>query len=247
MEPLKIWGADEITVTKEKTIRRFTGKNLLQSFLDAFELDSGILHTITGLFKNPGKIIRGYLDVDRLNITNPIRYFLLVEGISAFLTIRFNFWAQQSEGLYNTEKVSKSLDQMKVVQQEFTEVFERVFLDYLSLWLAVAVFFITFVSSLFFKKSKFTYWEQFVANLFIFNQNTLIFLPVIIFSRFFDTSSLVFVYFLLGYLNSIWIYKDLFGLSWGRSIIKGPLVQILGTLWFFGVFSIGLILYLNFK
>jgi hypothetical protein len=247
MEPLKIWEAGEVTVTREKTIRRFAAKNLFQGFLDAIELDEGILYTIAGLFKHPGKIIRGYLDLDRLMITSPIRYFLFVEGISAFLTIRFNFWAKQSEGIYNLEEANYSEDHYLFGKTEFTELFRTVFLDYLSLWMAVAIFFISLFSTMFFKKSKFTYWEHFISNLFIFNQSTLIFLPVIIFSGLFETSSLIVVYFLVGYVNSIWTYKDLFDLSWGKSIIKGPLVQILGTLLFFGFFCIGLILVLNFN
>lgn len=92
MEPLKIWEAGELTVTREKTIRRFASKNLFKGLLVAFELDEGILYTIAGLFKHPGKIIPCYLHLNRLIITSPIRYFLFVEGIIAFMTIRFNFW-----------------------------------------------------------------------------------------------------------------------------------------------------------
>lgn len=246
MEPLKIWEVEETIITKEKKIRRFTFRNLLQGFLDIFELDQGIVYTVIGLFKFPGKIIREYLDMDRLSITNPLRYFFFVVGISAFLTIKYDFWIKQNMALRGAESASMSPEQ-QAFNQQFTEVYQSVFIDYLSLWFAVAVFFVALFSYLFFKKSGLTYWEQFIANLFIFNQMTLIFIPFILVSELFDNMSLYLIYLLLGYIYAIWAYRDLFGQSWGMSIVKGLLVQILGSILFFGVFTIGLTLILVSK
>ncbi|GMQ24985.1 hypothetical protein Aoki45_16670 [Algoriphagus sp. oki45] len=246
MEPLKIWEVEETVITKEKKIRRFTFRNLLQSFLDIFELDQGIVYTVIGLFKFPGKIIREHLDMDRLTITNPLRYFFFVVGVSAFLTIKYDFWIKQNMALNGAESASMSPEQ-QAFNQQFSEVYQSVFIDYLSLWFAVAVFFVALFSYLFFKKSGLTYWEQFIANLFIFNQMTLIFIPFILVSELFDNMSLYLIYLLLGYIYAIWAYRDLFGQSWGISIVKGFLVQILGSILFFGVFSIGLTLILVSK
>ena len=246
MEPLKIWEVEETVITKEKKIRRFTFRNLLQGFLDIFELDQGIVYTVIGLFKFPGKIIREYLDMDRLTITNPLRYFFFVVGISAFLTIKYDFWIKQNLALSGNESASLSPEQ-QAFNQQFTEVYQSIFVDYLSIWFAVAVFFVAFFSYLFYKKSGFTYWEQFIANLFIFNQMTLIFIPFILLSEVFDNMGLYLAYFVAGYAYSIWAYRDLFGQSWGTSTLKGLLIQILGSILFFGIFTIGLALILASK
>jgi len=237
MEPLKIWETGEATLVKEKVIRRFTFRNLFQSLLDIFDLDRGIVYTVLGLFYYPGKIIRGYLDTDRLTITNPIRYFLFVVGISTYLTIRFEFWIQQSMGFGGTETASLTAEQQEF-NQKFNEVYQSVFVDYLSLWFAVAVFFIAVFSFLFFKKSGFTYWEQLIGNLFIFNQMTLIFIPFILISGILESTSLYMTYILVSYVYAIWAYKDLFQCSWVAAAVKGLLVQILGTILFFGIFTI---------
>lgn len=243
MEPLKIWETGEATLVKEKVIRRFTFRNLFQSLLDIFDLDRGIVYTVLGLFYYPGKIIRGYLDTERLTITNPIRYFLFVVGISTYLTIRFDFWIQQSMGFGGTETASLSAEQQEF-NQKFSEIYQSVFVDYLSIWFAVAVFFIAIFSFLFFKKSGFTYWEQLIGNLFIFNQMTLIFIPFILISSILEVNTLYLTYILVSYAYAIWAYKDLFGSGWGAAIFKGLLIQTFGTLLFFAIFTIVLTLIL---
>lgn len=243
IKPLKIWETGEAVITKEKKIKRFTFRNLIQGFFDIFELDRGIVYTVVGLFQYPGRIILGYLDTERFTITNPIRYFLFVVGISTYLTIRFDFWVQQNLGFGGSETASLSAEQ-EAFNQKYIEIYQSLFLDYLSLWFAVAVIFVAFFSYLFFKKSGFTYWEQFIGNLFIFNQMTLIFIPFILISELIENSSLYLAYILVSNAYAIWAYKDLFGTGWGVAIFKGLLIQTLGIILFFGVFTGGMILFL---
>ncbi|WP_111670564.1 DUF3667 domain-containing protein [Algoriphagus litoralis] len=236
-EPLKIWETGEAIITKEKKIRRFTFRNLIQSFLDIFELDRGIVYTVIGLFQYPGRIIRGYLDTERLTITNPIRYFLFIVGLSTYLTVKFDFWIQQNLAFGNSETANMSVEQQEF-NQRYIEVYQSVFVDYLSIWFAVSALFTAFFSYLFFRKSGFTYWEQLIGNLFIFNQMTLMFIPFILISSVLEVDSLYLVYILASYTYAIWAYKDLFTTGWGAAIFKGLLIQTLGTVLFFALFAV---------
>lgn|GEM_PF-5226796 len=62
---------------------RITFPEIFRGFWKRFvDLDSAALRTFTGLFINPGKLIREYLDGRRKPFINPFRYFLVILAIN---------------------------------------------------------------------------------------------------------------------------------------------------------------------
>jgi hypothetical protein len=225
----KVWQQDEITITKTKTVRRFTFKNLIKSFLEVFELDSGVIYSIKGLFVKPGEIIKGYIDTERFKVISPLRYFLIIIGLATFLTMKLDFWQQQFSSGFS----SSSGIQDKKELENIILIFNQVFLDYLNAWFGLMVFFQAIFSKFLFLKSSFTFLEHIVVNLFISSHQTLIFLPFIGLSFFGIDTSLISMVVIFVYL--IWSFKSVFGESWLKTIFKSFLIFI-GSLVLFFIF-----------
>jgi hypothetical protein len=219
---LKIWIEEPIKITTEKEIRRYSFSNLSYEIAESFDLDKGLLFTIRSLFTNPSEAIKGYLDTDRLRYSNPFKYFLLIVGITTFISIKIDFWKTVS--FSNTSENAENL-------KTFNQIYQDYFLDYLNIWFGFAVIFTTLFSFLFFKKSGYNIIEHFIINIYIFSQQSLIFIFLIVIMKIYPGT--LWLYFALTTVYAIWCYNDIFEGHFYSKLFKSILVVSLSTMLYF--------------
>lgn len=65
--------------------RRNVSRLALRNILDQLPRDRGLLHTLAGLARRPGRTIEGYLDGHRVEFANPLNLLTLTAGLAALL------------------------------------------------------------------------------------------------------------------------------------------------------------------
>ncbi len=219
------WEAGTTEVTIEKTIRRFSFKTIFTDVLDAFMFNRGLFYTIKQLFIAPGESIRGYLGTDRFRLSSPVRYFILLSGIMVLLYFKFGIIDEIKS---TTEATTKLIAPDESVDISFMEFIY----DYLSLLMALALFFYAIFSRWLFKVG-YNYVEHLIINTYIVGQgfvlyifNISIYLLTGNFVLFSSINSLLFlIYF-------IYVYVKVFRQPLFKTIWKSLVVYFLGYISF---------------
>lgn len=218
MEALKIWEEGEVTVNRKKKIRRFTGKKLRDDFLSLFSLEKGLLHTIWMLAVAPGSSIRAFLDTNREELTNPLKYFILFVSIYIFLSFQLH---QPDELLLYLDDQPGNPGQLPP-----SLLFIRdYFLAYLNFWLALNVLFFALFSYWLYKSLGFNFSEHLIIQTFLFSQATLVLILITLLSIS-PLSSWAPLLFVLIVFYYGYAFYQLFGQSLTKTILKTFLVLI---------------------
>ncbi len=242
MPLLQTWNnKKEITVTTEKTYKRFTLKTILTEILDVLMVNKGIFYTLKQLTVSPGETLRGYLETEREKITSPAKYFVIMIGVFYFIYFRFT----------HTSYVEDYLDELDGDQiQELSYYFQVYFLDQLSIWSALAIFFFAWMGKIFYKKHQLNYIEHFILHTYVNAQVTfykLILLPAVYLIGYSAYNYIeilitpVYYYFVLHHffrekpINTLYKTILVFGLGYILFII------LIGLFWVIFGFIIGLI------
>lgn len=122
-------------------------------------MESPLASTIKGLLLRPGVTIRAYLDGKRRNMYRPFRFYLL--SLTFFLIVFYH-----SEGWKELQD-SLLADRQFPGQQEMMSQFMQYMNDFMK-WLTFLQVPIAAIAAwLFYHGSKYSYWEYFVAALYI--------------------------------------------------------------------------------
>lgn len=149
---------DQIKVRKEKTYTRFSGKSVLAEILDVVLVNKGLFYTIKKLTLAPGETLRGYLGTEREKLLSAAKYYILIVGIFYFIYFRFthaNYIDEYMDSLSDDDA------------HDFAMYFQIYFIDQLSVWSAIGIFFFAWMSYLFFRKFNYNYMEHLVVNTYI--------------------------------------------------------------------------------
>jgi len=151
---------------------RFTFHGFFEVIGDAFNIERGFIHTLFGLFNNPGRIINDYLNGKTKSYFNPLNYILIVGGIYAFLVLSLNILdssiASTNQILQN-ENMQASPEAIEL-QKHWVETVKK-YVNFIPL---LMIPFASLFSKWFYHKRKLFYGEHLILNTFIFAQSILI-------------------------------------------------------------------------
>lgn len=180
------------------------------------------------LFKDPGKIIHEYIDGRTKDYFNPIKYVLIISGVSALLVVWLKIFDAKIENINKLFEYSD--DQLKL--QEKIIVFIKQYINITSL---LIIPFSSFISKWFYKKHKLFYGEHLIIICFLFAQITLI--TIASFPFYFVFPLLFNYYFLVSYIIIViyfsFAFKKIFKSNIFKSIIGALFVNLGGMILFF--------------
>lgn len=227
----KLNNDDEIKVTEEQTIKRFTFSSLSKQVFQFFNLEKGFLHTLKLLILNPGKNIRAYLSIYRNQLVNPFKFYFVSASLYVFVFLKFI-------------QPHVNVDDIPADQEA---EFAKIFFEYLNFWIVLFVFFISLFSYLFFKKkSAYNLVENLIMNFYIMGVILLFYVllsPLVIgFQPYGDLISNTFmlVYFIYAYFSFFkekllrMFFKTFFSILLGVTSML-LIIVIIGVV--YGIFS----------
>ncbi len=204
---------------------RYTIKYLVNLILMSFNIESGLLYTAKLLFINPGKLINEYLNGKTKCYYNPLKYLLLVTGLSAIFSIWtgvFDAGVQNAHGLvdFDTEEAK--------FQMEYVN-FIRKYLSFVSLF---TIPFYSYISKLIFKKKKQFYTEHLFINSYIIAQYSLI--NILFIFIIFLIPMFLNIFYFFGTIMSIIYYaytlKSIYNIGFLNSLFKSLIIFIFGII-----------------
>jgi len=154
--------------------QRFSLKDALNDTLaSTFALDKGFFYTLSQLFIDPGKTIKEYLSGKTKVYFNPLKFIIIIAGLSAFISIITKSF---DRNLYVTNTLSPedlNSTQLKII---------AFFKNYVNIIMLILVPFYTFAYKLFFLRKKLNYTEHLIINCYAFGAGILlIIVPSIVF------------------------------------------------------------------
>lgn len=238
---LKVWSND-IEVTIPKTIKRLTFRSLLDDIAEAFNLDKGLLYTLKGMTLRPAQTIQEYLDDKRYVVMNPVKFFILIVGTTLLIASQTGYFdnAYVTEG-FEVGYTSVSEDgeipeEVKALEEQITYYYKNYFVKYQNIWFLITIFFTSCFTYLFFRKRGFNFVEHNIINLYAFVYTYLFFALMVIFNLTNPYWSLV--YAIYYSVMCIIVYKQLFKISWWKSIYKTSIAFTLSLILFYALFAV---------
>lgn len=148
---------------------RFTLRGILTHLVtDAFDLNRGLLFTAVALFRRPGEVVREYVSGATVRYTNPVKYLVVCVALVVFASIQLGATGEMAGGF--TEGLGPDSEEKA---RQATELLNR----YMNVLMAVAVPFMAAASRLFFRRAGLNYAEHLIFNLYVYAQQSLLFLP----------------------------------------------------------------------
>jgi hypothetical protein len=163
-------GGDFCGACGQRSMRgRFTVRGIVAHLVtDAFDLNRGLLFTAAALFRRPGEAVREYVSGATVRYTNPVKYLVVCVALVVFVTIQLGATGEVAGGFaegLGTESAAKA--------QQVTELLNR----YMNVLMALAVPFMAGASRLLFRRAGLNYAEHLIFNLYVYAQQSLLFLP----------------------------------------------------------------------
>jgi len=202
---------------------RFTTQSLFAVFLDAFNVEKGFFLTTKMLFVNPGKIIREYLNGRTREYMNPLKYFIIIAGISAILMVWFNILDENIKNSNEFFNVDKEAMQLAEIMKSFVQ-------DYMNVLIILMLPVTALISKWYFKKQKLNYAEHLILISYLGAQSALIGLFIFPIYKVFP---ILYDYmFFFGFLNiSIYYtygFKSIFKNSLFKSLFGALIINYVG-------------------
>jgi hypothetical protein len=150
---------------------RFTVRGIVTHLAtDAFDLNRGLLFTAVALFRRPGVVVREYVSGATVRYANPVKYLVICVALVVFATIQLGATGELAGGFtggYGVDSADRA--------QRVTEMLNR----YMNVLMALAVPFMAAASRLFFRRAGLNYAEHLIFNLYVYAQQSLLFLPFV--------------------------------------------------------------------
>jgi hypothetical protein len=174
----------------------FIWHEIVHAFIHA---DKSIFNLTKQMATQPGVVVKNYVEGKRKRYFNPFSYFLISAGIMALLTSAFH--------ILEVPNVGKAPDFMT------THFNKLIFLS---------IPFLSFFTWLFFRKSGYNYWENFIFHIFLGGFRVVYFLLFVICVMLFRQHYYIFLsaFVLAGLIYNIHASKQFYGENWLPTIIK---------------------------
>lgn len=127
-----------------------------------FNFDRGLWHTIIGLFKNPGKVIRDYLNGITVPYYHPFRFLFLLLSIQVFIMISTGMMEFVQENFRGDAELNPA-------QEEIIRMTNTVN-SYIHILIALSIPIVALASYWLFKKEGYHYAEHLIINCFAYGQ-----------------------------------------------------------------------------
>lgn len=239
---LKVWSND-VEFTDTKLIKRLTFRGLLGDIADAFNLDKGLLYTLKGMTIRPAQTIQEYLDDKRYVVTNPIKFFILIVGTTLLIASQTGYFEDMSRikegieyGYTNGDESREVPEEVKALETQIMYYYENYFIKYQNIWFLITIFFTSCFTYLLFRKRGFNFVEHNIINLYVFVYTYLFFTLMIVFNLRADYWSLI--YATVYTIMCVVVYKQLFKISWWKSIYKTSIAFVLSLTLFYSLFFV---------
>ncbi len=194
---------------------RFIGIELFHLLTN---LERGLWHTILGLLRNPGQVIRDFIGGATALYYQPFRFLLLMAGISALISSMVDY-----------EKIMEQAMNMGGVQltpevRALQAKMMHNMLQYTNLIISLSVPLMSIGSYLLFRKFRNTYAEHLVANAYLYGLLSLLSLITSWFTTFPSMFMAITVLTNLAMIiGNIWFFKSWFNIKWGQAIWRSLL------------------------
>ncbi len=216
---------------------RITVKYILtNTFVSIFNINKGFIYTAKMLFINPDTVINDYINGKTKDYANPIKYLLILTGLSSFLYIYFNVFDAQQDAIYGVVSDSSQNKLQFFIREKI-----KTYLNFISL---ILLPFMSLSSFVIYKRIKYYYAEHLIINSYFFAQITflsLAFFPILLIYK-----DLITVYTYANFIFAIGYYsylsKKLFKYNIFKSTLKSIVTFILGYFLFSLFFIIIMIL-----
>ncbi len=191
---------------------------------DAFDLNRGLLFTAVALFRRPGEVVREYVSGATVRYTNPVKYLVVCVALVVFASIQMGATGEMAGG-FTEGYGAGSADRAK----QATELLDR----YMNVLMAVAVPFMAAASRLLFRRAGLNYAEHLIFNLYVYAQQSLLFLP---FTPFWGLRSPgpkalpVLAYYLAILVYYAWAATSFFGERRLPGVLRALATQALGAI-----------------
>lgn len=177
---------------QDTATRKFDLRYIGKKILDAFDLDRGLLRSLFFLLVKPGTVIRDYMQGKRVDLTNPVKLFLILGAIATIMTTHWE------SSMHDTPPAVFGFELYDY------QNFYKYAAKYFSFFNLAAIPFFSLFSWLLFFRSRYNFVENLVLNLYIGAGQFLILilfkaLPVVLFSDAFN-----FIYGSLNFLYNVW-------------------------------------------
>lgn len=151
---------------------RFTFKIFIIDAIEStFNIERGFFFTVQQLLKNPGKAIKEYLGGRTKDYFNPIKYLVILIGISVLIALLNN--AIDESYKYTTDITKKYVENA----QETDELAQKIipFIKrYFNVFMILMVPFYSLGFKIFFSRSKLYYTEHLIINCYAYGTGTLL-------------------------------------------------------------------------
>lgn len=226
-----------IEIIEKRTVKRITVKQSMIDFLDAFNVERGLIYTVKLLFLKPGELIRAYLTSGRYKIVNAFRLLIISTALSLLVI-----------STIDSSSFLGKIDQEAADTRETELLILNLLIDWynLILWMSIPVY--AFISYLFFRKyKKYNYAEHLVVQSFWLSASNILVIFILPFGYLFGHKIAFFAAFLLGVAFFFYLIKRLFRKKsfwfWIRMIICYFLSNV--VYYIFMTFIIKAILYFD--
>lgn len=226
MSPSSWKDNDQITLQKEVVYKRFRLKTIIADILDLFLVNRGLFYTIKVLAIAPGASLRAYLGTERDRMTSPAKYFFILAGLFFFAYFRFT-QAPHVQG-YMDQLESEGVD-------EFSRYFQVYFLDQLTIWSALAVFFFAWFSRILFRRHGFYYTEHLIVYVYASAQIAFYQLLLLPAAHYLGQTSYYVIEGGIAVLYALFLVYSFFREKFIATLWKSLTILILGYLVFFVV------------
>ena len=190
-----------IEITEKRVVKRITARQTLVDFLDAFNVERGIVYTIKLLATKPGRLVRYYLTDGRYKIVNAFRLLIITTAISLILlnvtnSFEFLYKVQTPNGDEEAAALKSAMDLMK----EWYNLY---------LWLSIPCY--ALASFLLFRKyEKFNYAEHLVIQSFLISVSNLLIILTLPLSIWIGVDMAFVFSFVFGSFYYLFLFYDVF-------------------------------------
>ncbi len=210
---------------------RLSLKHIFHEFSHAItHADKGILFLIKELLYKPGIVAREYVAGKRKRYFNPFSFMIIVTAISSYFAYKTHYFAAVSQ-TQQMQNSGNTQGNYVLYMQEALKLIEKG--GKITHLLMVPV--LALLMWLFFRKSNYNYAENLTLTILLFTESMVIFSLIFIPHFYFFPAYAIINNNIFQVLFLIYLAigaKQFYGQSWGKSILKIILIQVIFILVF---------------
>ncbi|HEX2094868.1 MAG TPA: DUF3667 domain-containing protein [Longimicrobiaceae bacterium] len=208
---------------------RFTLRSVFMRLVtDAFDLNRGLLFTALALFRRPGEAVREYVGGATVRYTNPVKYLVICVALAVFASVQAGITHDIASGMAEGAGAAA-----QVRAQQVSDLLAQ----YMNLFMVLAVPFMTLASRLVYRRAGFNFAEHLIFNLYVYAQQSLLYLPFVPFSLGPGKGSgALLAYTLLNGAYYVWAATGFFRDCTARGVLRAAGAALVGTVAYLVVF-----------